>query len=344
MAYIRKELSLKDKLFEKAYVFDFLQAVRVFQSLYPDTVAPAEGVDPEKEPVRFSASVSFAFPPSDLVETLPASSFSRVDVLQVNFLGIAGIQGPLPTPYTQLLVDRIQKKDLAFRDFLDIFNHRFISLFHKIRKRHRMGIYEIPAEKTTIGEMLRALTGLGFQNPLFQNKLKVSDRGLLGLASFLWPRVRSSIGLKFLLEKYLRIPVTIHEFQGKWLSIQKEECSLIGTQKGQFNVLGKDCILGTKAWDKVGHITASLGPMGLTYFCNFFRNQESYKKVCDLITFYTEDSITFDLNLILKKEEVPSLVLGQDSFLGWRTWLKTKPFLQDARQVYIHPSLEDSFA
>lgn len=341
---MKKELSLKDKLFEEAYVFDFLQAVRVFQLLYPDTIAPGEGVDPEKEPVRFSASVSFAFPPSDLVGTFPASSFSKVSVLQVNFLGIAGIQGPLPTPYTQLLIDRIQRKDLAFQDFLDIFNHRFISLFHKIRKRHRMGIYEIPAEKTTIGEMLRSLAGLGFKNSLFQDKLKVPDRSLIGVANSLWPRVRSSVGLKFLLEKYFKIPARIHEFQGRWLSFQKSERSFIGIQEGQFNALGKDCILGIKEWDKVGHITISFGPMDLSYFCSFFRNQKAYKSACSLITFYTENSITFDFNLILKKDQVPPLMLGQESFLGWRSWLKTKPFSENDQQVYIHPSLADSFS
>jgi len=49
--------------------------------------------------------------------------------VHVNFMGIAGIQGPLPLPYTEILMSRMRQKDMAFRDFLDIFNHRLVSVF-----------------------------------------------------------------------------------------------------------------------------------------------------------------------------------------------------------------------
>lgn len=336
-------LTLKDKLFEEAYVFDFLQAVRIFQSLYSHANSPADGTNPDKEAVRFKSTVSFAFPPSDLSAAYLVPAYSNVPILEVNFLGIAGNQGPLPTPYTQLVIDRIQKKDFAFRDFLDIFNNRLIALLYKIRKRHRLGICEIPLEETTVGQMLRAFTGLGFQNSFFQNKLDVPDRSLIGFAGFLWSSARSSIGLKKILERYFKTGIRIREFQGRWVRSEKNNYSLIGGATGQFNVLGENFVLGKMAWDKVGHITVSIGPMNLSYFCTFFPEKDAYKSVCDLITFYTKDAITFDLNLILEKEEVPPFLLGKESFLGWRTWTKTKPFLKNAQDVYIYPLKKDNF-
>jgi hypothetical protein len=47
----------------------------------------------------------------------------------ISFLGLTGPQGVLPQHYTQLLIDRVRRKDFALRDYFDIFHHRMVSLF-----------------------------------------------------------------------------------------------------------------------------------------------------------------------------------------------------------------------
>jgi hypothetical protein len=76
-------------------------------------------------------------------------------------MGIAGIQGPLPFPYTEMLIQRERNGDASLKDFLDVFNHRLISILHRIRKQYLISLNACTPEKTEIAVGLRALLGLG---------------------------------------------------------------------------------------------------------------------------------------------------------------------------------------
>ena len=87
--------------------------------------------------MRFSSRVSFEFPASEVHEVALPAVQGEPARMTVNVLGLAGALGPLPAPFSELLLERVWAKDPAFRDFLDIFNHRLISMLHRARKRVR---------------------------------------------------------------------------------------------------------------------------------------------------------------------------------------------------------------
>src|SRR2546425_12316042 len=60
--------------------------------------------------------------------------------MTVNFLGLAGGLGALDIPTPELVLQRTSRNDKALKDFLDIFNHRLVSLLYRIRKHHRVGL------------------------------------------------------------------------------------------------------------------------------------------------------------------------------------------------------------
>lgn len=340
--YLRRTSSpIKDRLFKETYSFEFFQAIRILNHLSPGSIDLGTGVNPQKESVHFKSNVSFSFTSSDLSTLTPREN--KPPILRLNFLGIAGEQGPLPEPYTQLLIDRIRSRDHGFADFLDIFNHRILSILYRIRKKYRVGIIDVPAPESFVGQILRSFVGLGFKNPQFQEKLHIPDAALIGFAGLIWGGQRSKVGLQRIIESYFKIQSLIKDFQGKWLTIPETKLTKIGVHHGQYNVLGRSLTLGKKAWDKTGAITLVLGPLSLDQFTSFFREQPGYKSLYDLTSFYLGLDITFDINLCIHKKEVPNLFLGQDSYLGWRTWLKTKPFEHDDSQVYVHPLKADFF-
>jgi len=58
----------------------------------------------------------------------------------VGFFGLTGPKGVLPSYFHRLLRRRLRARDRVFRDFLDIFNHRAISLFYRAWVKYRFPI------------------------------------------------------------------------------------------------------------------------------------------------------------------------------------------------------------
>ena len=86
--------------------------------------------------------------------------------MTVAFMGLTGPLGVLPRHYTDLLLERGRRKDWTLRDFLDIFNHRLISLFYRAWEKYRLPIvYEAAAwrhqENDCGSQYLFDLMGLG---------------------------------------------------------------------------------------------------------------------------------------------------------------------------------------
>src|SRR5262249_36158429 len=132
--------SVASWLFDEGYRFDFYQAVKLLELLQPDSTAVGEGAEPEKEAVRFTSKISMAFPATDVATIHPPKHPGTPAEMTVNFLGLAGCLGPLPPPYTELILDSVRRHDTALRDFLDIFNHRLVSLLYRVRKKHHLGL------------------------------------------------------------------------------------------------------------------------------------------------------------------------------------------------------------
>src|SRR5947209_17163861 len=89
----QREKSVEEWLFSEAYRFDFFQAVRLLELIFPDCTPVGEGPEPEKEAVRFSARVGFDFPAGEVHDLLPSGDGSPPSMV-TNFLGLAGATGP----------------------------------------------------------------------------------------------------------------------------------------------------------------------------------------------------------------------------------------------------------
>jgi len=63
--------------------------------------------------------------------------------------------------------------------------------------------------------------------------------------------------------------------------------------------------------------------------------RDSLRRLVAWVRNYVGDELLWDVNLILKKEEVPPLVLGESSQLGWTTWLTDRPLARDADDLKL---------
>ncbi len=90
--------------------FQFFQAVRLLERLYPNRAPVGRFVSPSKEVVRFSAHASFPFPASQ-IQNIDWADGSAAPCILINFMGLTGPSGVLPLYYTELIVERLRQKD-----------------------------------------------------------------------------------------------------------------------------------------------------------------------------------------------------------------------------------------
>lgn len=307
--------SVNKGLFQESYRFDFYQAVRLLEVLFPERAAVGPGQDPGREVVRFRSRVDFDFPPGDL-DSLTAGTGGAPPDLLVNFMGLAGALGPLPRSVSELVYRRTALHDTAFRDFLDIFNHRLVSLMYRARKKHRVALHTGSPEDNNFSRVLLSLVGLG--TPGLQKRMPVRDRSVLPYAGLLSRAARSMSGLTGMLQHYFDAPMRIQPFRGSWLQLDPDQQTRLGAG-GQNQVLGSNVVLGERVWDQAAGAELEIGPLGYREFLNYLPTGNSYPSLCALTRFYSGEELRFSARLTLKATEVPDLVLGQaaNARLGW---------------------------
>lgn len=326
---------MRERLASEGYRFDFYQAVRLLEMLNRTSVSPGTGVAPEREAVRFRSRVSLEFPASDVHEIrfpLPSQSRDGRPEMLVNFLGLAGLLGPLPMPITEMVLasprgalildenGEPRRTPPPAIDFLDIFNHRLISLMYRVRQTYRPALTAIPPDEGPMAQCLFALIGLGQQG--LRARLAVPDRALLLYSGILARRPRSVIGLVRILSDFFDVPVKVRQFVGRWRKLDRKQWTVIGGPRNRNTSLGRSVVLGTRIWDEQTHIRVRVGPLPRQKFLAMLPGGDGHAALCDLIRFYLDPEFTFSLVLVLRKEDVFFPELGTDLLkLGFTSWL-----------------------
>jgi type VI secretion system protein ImpH len=313
--------------------YGFFQAVRLLERLFPDRGSVGRFSDPAAEVVQFSARPVINFPASEIhAVDLPTSRPGR---MVVNFMGLIGPLGVLPYHYTQHVAERSRVRDRALRDFLDMFQHRLISLFYRAwEKYHFTAAYERDG-RDGVSEHLRDLIGLGIA--AFRNRFSVPDEALLQYAGVLGQQPRSALALQQLLEDILDVPVAVEQFIGGWYRLSPGTQCRVGEETGPAEQLGLGAVVGDEMWDQQARVRLRLGPLTRPQYEHFLPNGGGHDLLRTVTRFFSHDQVDFEIQLVLVRDDVPGCVLGADEGvpLGWRTWLRTKPFAQDADDTIL---------
>ncbi len=341
---------LTRRMEEEAWNFEFHQAVRLIEALVPGTPV-GRGSDPREDAIRFRSQVSLAFPASELAEIhlpphpTPEGEGTRPARLTVSFFGLASALGPLPRPFTELVLERIAKRDYGLRDFLDIFNHRLVSYHFRTREKHRPGLRMVPPEESVLATPLFSLAGLG--EPSLRNRTRLVDRGVLAYAASLGRPRKVAGGIAGTLEHYFGVPVRTHPFQGRWHELAADQWSRLGgPATGARNALGVDTVLGTRAWDQSSAFELAVGPLTVAEFSDFLPGDRdgrvaSGKRLApftDMARLQVGVFTQTRLRLLLRAEEVPSTTLTAEANaprLGYTSWLGSRGTPTPADEVLI---------
>ncbi|MBX9804892.1 MAG: type VI secretion system baseplate subunit TssG [Alphaproteobacteria bacterium] len=316
----RTDSSLEEQIEKTPYEFDFHQAIRLLEKMRPEAHPLGEGSNPLKEAVSIESRVTLSPSGAD-IQSLTLSETDKPPVLTVNFVGLAGIQGPLPTPYTELLMERLRHKDTSFKDFLDMFNHRLASFWHRMRKKIVLGIAQVRPDKTPAGKVFLDLVGI--ESEPLRNRLAVSDQALLSFAPAFWKRPRSMVGLQRMLRSYFGLPIVVSQFQGGWQRPPEKDWTRIGVRElAQHQVLGKSAVLGQRSWQQTTGIALHIPPLTYKQYISF--QQETaleFTALRDLTYFYIGLGQTVDVTFAVHREEIAPTLLNRQFGLGRTTWM-----------------------
>lgn len=355
-------------LFREGYRYDFFQAVRLLQRMGPNQARVGRGGPPRSEAVRFAVHNSLSFPPSTVHEVRRPSSDRPVPVMVQAFLGLTGPSGVLPRHYTERLY-RIEREARtpekhALRDWLDLFNHRLVSLFYRAWEKYR---FYIPFERGDEGDepdpfiqSMLSLIGLGL--PPLRGRLRVAvpeatgarelaridDLVLLHYGGLLAHHPRCASGLEAILQDYFGIAARIEPFVGRWLRLEPPSQTRLGDELGN-NQLGTSAVAGDRVWDRQSKFRVRLGPLSYAQFLEFLPDptpipeRKAFFLLAHLVRLYADPGLDFEVQLVLKADDVPECRLtGPGTLgarLGWNTWLNTRPAPADAEDVVLDGSL-----
>jgi type VI secretion system protein ImpH len=360
--------TVAERLFEEPYIFDFFQAVRILERLAPDRKPVGRGGPPLSEVVRFRAHLSLNFPPSSIYDLQRPCESLPLPAMIVPFLGLTGPSGVLPRHYTELLLrltrDAKGPERYALRDWFDLFNHRLISLFYRAWEKYRFYIAYERAEYQR-GDPLDPFTRslfsfIGLGEAALRNRLhivsgwpegereappplaQIKDLALLHYSGFLVHRPRCAFSLEAMVRDYFQLPIRIQQFQGQWLVLDPANRSRMGGAEGN-NQVGVSLVAGERVWDVQSKIRVRMGPLHYVQFTEFLpdfspvKERKAFFLLVHLVRLYVGPELDFDVQLVLKKEDVPECELavrgGVGPQLGWNTWIRSDLMTQDADQA-----------
>lgn len=160
--------------------------------------APAERAagqyrQPRRRCGALSSSSGMGFPVSELKNVeRDVDNPDAPPTVRTTFLGLYGVDSPLPTAYLDYITQRHDGHD-AVMAFLDIFNHRFITQYYRIWRKYN---YPASFEAGAVDDISRCLLGLiGLGIPGSENHIATPVSRFLALLSVMRLPTRTAEGV-----------------------------------------------------------------------------------------------------------------------------------------------------
>jgi type VI secretion system protein ImpH len=326
--------NIKFELLEKAHEFSFFQVMRLLRLLGRGRARAEEEQEEEKENTRVRPELSLAFPAAD-VAAIEETAGKEFDYrVTATFLGLYGSSSPLPTFYTEDLLEEAQGDSSVTRDFLDIIHHRLFWLFFRCWTKYRLFLQVVEEKNARDLERLFCFLGLG------EKELREGLSNPFSLLRYIglftqFPRCAS--GLETLLQDSLgKVQVNLQPCLARRVKIPEDQRLSLGISG---SLLGQDSFLGEEIEDRMGKFRLQIGPLDAQKFRDLLPGRPAYQRLTSLTQLYLVEPLEYDMELSLTPGEVKTGCLGapQWSGLGWDTWIFSGDYPEGVRAVFPPP-------
>lgn len=320
------------RLHDQPYKFDFYQAMRLLECAFAESPRFGHSIRLSDDPVRLTQEPSLGFAPSSLSDfkLAPGSGHHR---MSVRFFGLCGPNGALPLHLTEYIRDRIRHHDDdTFAAFLDVFHHRMLSFFYRAWADSQPAAHFDRPETDRFSVYVGSLMGIGM--PSLTDRDDLPDLAKLFYSGRFACQARHPEGLRAMLSDFFKLPCEIEEFVGQWTEIP-ENCRFNLGDSPDSSSIGVACTLGSHVWECQQKFRITIGPVGWDDFARMLPGGDSLKRLSAMVKNYLGDELLWDLNLVLRREETPSWILGEAK-LGQTMWMDNQGVKEDPKDLLLH--------
>ena len=314
--------------------FNFLSAIRILDGIFLDQPPTGTSNHPSTESVRIGQEATLNFSPRSIASFKTRTVDGRYRLLTF-FLGIFGPNGPMPVHLTDFAQQRIRHhQDETLSNFVDVFHHSMACFFYRAWAASQPTVHMDRPETDRFTMYVASLCGLG-QSSLRQRDA-MPDNAKLYFAAHLAASPKHSSGLTSILRSFFKANVEVIPFVSHWIKLPEDCYCKLGTTPDS-GMLGINLTLGSRVKDCQQRFRVVLGPLGFEKFCQLLPYGSSMKRLRSIIDQYIGLELSWDVQLVLAREEVPRFTLGRQGQLGWTTWLASQRLQKDADQLVVDP-------
>lgn len=282
------------------------QALRLLERAHAD----APHLPPFARDVQIRPHLSLAFPAADIVDVQTPEGDQPVPPpawrLTTTLLGLYGTMGPLPTFYTEELLEEARNDDSVSRDFLDILNNRLYHLLYAAERQNRLPRRLVESRDSRAAHLLHCLMSRPEHGP---------DMPSAAMAELLVCRHRSAMRLQRSLAALLgRADVRIEECVERRVAILPEQRCRPGRANA---VLGESAVLGSQVRDSTGLFRIHFTDVRAEEINDFMPDGRLCRRIREHVRAFVRHSLACELVLHPSSRPAERIALGRNSRLGF---------------------------
>lgn len=300
-------VSRADPLLDEGHRYAFFQALRLLRLRNPDEAV-------FNRDVRVRPALSLSFPDRD-IEAIELDEAGKYRIT-ANFFGLYGVTSPLPTFYTEDLIDQHLQGNSNARDFLDIIHVALYPLLFRAWEKSRLWLTVAERRDQSRLDQLFSLVGLSGQRVVSDD----TARTLLPHAGNFNQFPRSALGLQSMVSGLLdNLPVDVEPCVTETVFIPVLARCLLNEQACS---LGKDALLGSHINERAGAVRVHIGPLSANTLTSLLPGTPGYDELVGAIALYLKTPLRCMLVLKVDPHKRCGAALSQGCHqLGLNTWL-----------------------
>ncbi|EKY1944271.1 type VI secretion system baseplate subunit TssG [Cronobacter turicensis] len=311
----------------------FISTLRAIAARTPDQPPVGHAALPSQESFRIGQRAHMAFAPREIAQL--SWRDGKVN-LHIFGPGVWGAQGAMPLHFTELTYSRMENHDYALADFVDLFHHRALSHFYRA--------WFIAQDTATLDRTddekfafyVGSLAGLDLQE-IAHSCLPAHAR--LTSCAHLVREPRNPEGLLGALQDYFQVPVQIKEFVGHWIQLDRPDQTHLGNGDTAI-LLGKSAILGETVLDRQHKFQLIIGPLTLEQYLRFSPWGQDLPVLKEWVRNFIGFEYAWEVQLLLKAQEVPCTSLDGAHQLGYASWLAREASLKPLYGMCFEPEFK----